>query len=262
MKNPSSRNWARATFFASLALLLSSARSGAQTFNYALDLTDVAHHRVGVTLQVNGLTGDTTEFVMPSWSPGFYQFLNFADSVENFSAVNEGGKPLGWVRRGRHAWRVANGSGKVTLNYRVRVSGSRSFVGFSYLGADKAFIIPASTCLYAIGKISSPATLQLKTLPAWTRIATGLDSLPGRRDAFRAPDMDFLYDCPILCGNLVEFPSFQVNGIPHRFLAHNPGTPRSSATSPIRDIHSSASGPVVAASSTSIRPRSVFLERA
>jgi predicted metalloprotease with PDZ domain len=211
-------------FSTALALLfLVIGNLGAQTFNYALDLTDAMHHRVGVTLQVSGLTGDTTEFVMPSWSPGFYQFLNFADSVEAFTATRSNGQPAEWVRRGRHAWRVANGDGRLTLNYRVRVSGSRTFVGFSYLGPDRAFIIPASTCMYAIGRISSPATVQLKTLPSWTRIATGLDSLPGRKDAFRAADMDMLYDAPILCGPLEEFPAFQVNGIPHRFLAYKPG---------------------------------------
>lgn len=195
----------------------------AQTFNYALDLTDVTHHRVGVAVSVSGLAGDTVEFVMPSWSPGFYQFLNFADSVVDLHAKGDRGQELGWVRRGRHAWRVANGGARITLNYAVKVSGTRAFVGFSHLSADRGFIIPASTCMYATGKIGSPATIQLKMPSTWSRIATGLDSLPGRRDAFRAPDIDFLYDCPILCGNLVEFPAFQVNGIPHRFLAYNPG---------------------------------------
>ena len=68
----------------------------AQSFNYNLDLTDVVKHRVGVTVSVSGLTGDTVEFVMPSWSPGFYQFLNFADSVEDLHAKGDKGQELGW----------------------------------------------------------------------------------------------------------------------------------------------------------------------
>ncbi len=212
-----------ASFFI-CALLLMCVTGRAQTINFSLDLRDITSHKVNVTLQVSGFTGDTAEFVMPSWSPGYYQFLNFADSVESFSAKNDKGQVLGWVRRGRHAWRVANNGSRIQLTYRVRVSGSRSFVGFSYLGADRAFIIPASTCMFIKGKLSAPATIELKTKTNWTRIATGLDSLPGRRDAFRAADMDILYDSPILSGPLEEFPAFTINGIPHRFLAYKPGS--------------------------------------
>ena len=100
----------------SALLCCSTAFLSAQTFNYNLDLTDVAKHRVGVTVSVSGLTGDTVEFVMPSWSPGFYQFLNFADSVVDFHAKGDRGQELGWVKRGRHAWRVASGGARITLN--------------------------------------------------------------------------------------------------------------------------------------------------
>jgi predicted metalloprotease with PDZ domain len=58
----------------------------------------------------------------------------------------------------------------------------------------------------------------------WSSIATGLKSIPGKKDEFHAPDFDILYDCPILAGNLDELPSFSIGGIRHRFTGYNPGS--------------------------------------
>jgi len=58
-------------------------------------------------------------------------------------------------------------------------------------------------------------TVAIQLPPGWTRIATGLDPVPGRPNTFSAPDFDILFDCPILMGNQ-ELAQFEVKGIPHR----------------------------------------------
>ena len=52
-------------------------------------------------------------------------------------------------------------------------------------------------------------------------MATGLERVPnGPPHSYRAADFDVLYDSPILMGNLEALPTFEIKGIPHRFVGY------------------------------------------
>lgn len=57
----------------------------------------------------------------------------------------------------------------------------------------------------------------------WKDIATGLHPIDETTNKFTAPNFDFLYDCPILTGNLEKLETFYVQGIPHRFIGYKMG---------------------------------------
>jgi predicted metalloprotease with PDZ domain len=46
----------------------------------------------------------------------------------------------------------------------------------------------------------------------WRIVATGLDSIAGKKFTYSAPDLDILYDSPILVGDLEELTPFKIQG--------------------------------------------------
>jgi predicted metalloprotease with PDZ domain len=66
--------------------------------------------------------------------------------------------------------------------------------------------------------INNPVQVTVVPDGKWNRVATGLDSVAGKKFTYTAPDFDILYDSPLLVGNLEELPSFKIRGITHRFI--------------------------------------------
>jgi predicted metalloprotease with PDZ domain len=71
--------------------------------------------------------------------------------------------------------------------------------------------------------INQPVQVTVVPDSKWNRVATGLDSIPGKKFTYTAPDFDILYDCPILAGNLEELTSFKIRGVTHRFIGFKLG---------------------------------------
>jgi len=156
-----------------------------------------------------------------TWTPGYYQMLNLANNIENFSVTDENKNPLPWEKFNQNTWQVKNKkSTSLLINYDVKTT--RSFVATCYLDEDRGYIMPAGVFMHLAGNIKQPSTITL--LPgAWNSVATGLDSIAGKSFTYTAPDFDVLYDSPILIGNLETLPSFSVQGITHRFIGYKLG---------------------------------------
>jgi len=161
------------------------------------------------------------DFKMPVWSPGYYQKLDYANNVENFEVIPDGGE-VKWEKISPNTWRVNTGSSK-SLKVIYDVKATRPFVATSFLDSTRGYIIPASMFFHVAGKIKDPVTITVRPYSVWKNIATGLSQVAGKPFTFTAPDFDVLYDSPILVGNLEELPSFNVKNISHRFIAYKPG---------------------------------------
>ncbi len=160
---------------------------------------------------------------MPSWTPGYYQLMNYAANVGNVRATDETNQPLSCTKTGSNTWRVSTTSAR-TLLFSYDVTATRDFVASPYLDRRKGYISPAGVFVYVAGRLQQPITLTVHPYKHWPDIvATGLDSLPGQRHTFTAPTADVLYDSPILMGDLNQLPSFTVRGIPHYFVGYNMG---------------------------------------
>jgi predicted metalloprotease with PDZ domain len=158
---------------------------------------------------------------MPAWMPGYYQLLNYAENVENFSAETASGTKLAWKKNAKNSWLVqTQQSPSIVVSYDVKAT--RAFVATNYLDESHGYIAPTGLYLHPEGYINQPVTVAIEPVNGWTTIATGLDSVKGKRNLFTAPDYDILYDCPVLVGNLESFPSFTVQEIPHHFIAYKP----------------------------------------
>ncbi len=162
------------------------------------------------------------ELKLPAWTPGYYQFLPYAQQVSNFSARDENDNPLAWERSADSGW-IIQAPANTNLKIEYAVLARRKFVATNYLDSSHAYIVPAGTFMYPEGFLQQPVSVQIIAPEAFPRIATGLKSVVGKRFQYHAPDYDILYDCPILAGNLQEAPPFYIQNKAHRFISYNAG---------------------------------------
>ncbi len=192
------------------------------TMAYSVKMEHPENHTLQISLKTSGWSADTILFKMPKWMPGYYQIMDYAKSLENLSAKDAKGNALLVVAVNENAWKVIGTKNKsFSLNYEIKTH--KQFVANSYLDAKHAYIVGTNTFLYADGFLNTPVTVKIFPNNSTDKIATGLESVQGDSHLFSAPDFDILYDCPLLVGDLEEIPAFNVEGIPHRFIAYQMG---------------------------------------
>jgi len=72
----------------------------AGTMAFTVSMEEPNTHYYHIVFNCEGIKGDTIDFKMPAWSPGYYRVLNFAQNVSNFEAEDGDGKELVWEKKG------------------------------------------------------------------------------------------------------------------------------------------------------------------
>ncbi|MHB8094294.1 MAG: M61 family metallopeptidase [Candidatus Aminicenantales bacterium] len=192
---------------------------GAMAFTVSMEQPNT--HLYHVVLRCDGLKGETQDFKIPVWMPGYYGIIDYAGKIQNFKVENGSGAPLAWEKSSANSWKVRTGNApSVTVSYDVLAD--IQFIVNSYLDENRAYIAPVGVFMHVGGLLAHPVTVTVEPYAKWTGVVTGLDPVPGKPNTFSAPDFDVLYDCPILAGNL-DTVSFEVRGVPHRFVGWNLG---------------------------------------
>lgn len=208
-----------------LALLAIAVSVQAQKpgLSFTVNLKDPAAHILHVQFRCSGVKKESIEFKLAAWTPGYYQFMNYADNVSAFHVTNGASTDtLSWSKVSANGWKVdSKNNNTLVIDYDVKAP--RAFVAATYADAERAYLSPAGVFLYPDGMINQPVTVTVVPLEGWNTVATGLEPVPGKANTFTAPDYDVLYDSPFLMGQLESFPTFTVNNIPHNFVAFKPG---------------------------------------
>jgi len=200
-----------------------SAQLKKEMLQYSISMPYPSSHYYHVECIITNWKTDTLDLKMPQWMPGYYQVMNYAEKVENISAIDSHSKKMILHKTDDHSWRLINGSHQyLKLSYDVKAD--KQFVANSFLDSTHAYIVPAGLFVYINNNINTPVSVKIIPNKKWNNIATGLEAVPGKQYEFTAPDFDILYDCPILMGNLEELPSFKVKGIEHRFIGYKMGS--------------------------------------
>jgi hypothetical protein len=127
-------------------------------------------HYCEVELQVSGSDGDTLNFKMPNWMPGYYQLMDYFKGVENVTAKDEHGKKLTLQKVNKNSWKVGGVKGKsLSINYSVKTA--RKFVATSYVDAAHAYLVTAGLFMYPDGFLNTPVTVKVSK-GKWTKVAT------------------------------------------------------------------------------------------
>jgi len=192
------------------------------SFAYTVKMDNPEWHFFHVQLSCKGIKQDFIDFKMPAWTPGYYQKTDYGKNLERLKVTDETGKELKWEKINDNTWRVSSkNSNTVNLAYEIKTT--RSFVATAYLDETRAYILPAAVFLYVDKMINQSVQVTVVPDSKWRNVATGLDSIAGKKFTYAAPDFDILYDCPILVGNLEELTPFKVKGISHRFVGFKLG---------------------------------------
>lgn len=189
-----------------LSLLLSAVTAtiwakGNYDMNYTVGL-DTAGHYLHVELSYIQHDTDSRELTLnlPRWAPGYYQILDFAKHLCDFSATDSKGNTLTWRKEGLNRWRIQlpdDRCAKVTY----RVYANERDVASSRVERDIAFIAPPGVFMHVDGDGQHPVTVTFRMPVNWQHIATGLKPHADDACTFTAPDFDTLYDSPLLLGN-------------------------------------------------------------
>ncbi len=198
-----------------LGVLVQPSRAGT-AFTVSLAPAARSFH---VNLRCDGLTGEFQDLKMPAWMPGYYRILDYEKNVSNFRATDATGHVLPWEKVTRNTWRVVTaGASAIAVEYDV--AAGVSFVAQNSVSENRAFLAPPGVFLHLAGRLHLPVTVAIELPAGWSTIATGLDPVPGHPNTFSAPDLDVLYDCPVLMGSQ-ELRQFEVGGTPHRVAIEN-----------------------------------------
>lgn len=195
---------------------------GQPSVQFTLSFEQASRHQFHVQMHLTEWDMDSLTLKMPTWMPGFYQYMHYAAAVTDFQAYDGAKSAIQFEHPNENTWLLTGTSKKeIFLDYDIITS--RRFVANSYVDSLHAYIIPESAFLYPDGHLDLPSTIKLIPQSARHLVATGLTPQNESNSIFYAPDFDILYDSPILVGDLQELPSFEVRGVGHRFFAYQPG---------------------------------------
>ncbi|HET9747212.1 MAG TPA: hypothetical protein VFP97_15970 [Chitinophagaceae bacterium] len=192
------------------------------SLSYTVKMDNPEWHFFHVSLSCKGIKREFIDFKMPAWTPGYYQKMDYAKNLQRLKATDAAGKELKWEKTGDNTWRVFSKNAEaVHLAYEIKTE--RSFVATPYVDETRGYVLPAGVFLYIDKMISHPVQVRIVPDEKWNRVATGLDSIPGKKFTYTAPDFDVLYDSPFLAGNLEELHPFYIRGVKHRFIGYKLG---------------------------------------
>ncbi|MEO3406127.1 hypothetical protein AAFN85_19600 [Mucilaginibacter sp. CAU 1740] len=226
------------------SMLLSAGAWAQQPVNmqYSVSMENAAMHLYHVEL-TNKTHLKTLDFKMCVWTPGYYQLIDFAGAVQNFTVTDAKGKALKFDKPNKDTWKIANPTASdVKISYDVKAV--VPFVGNVYLDETRGYVTPGGLFMYLDQELRHPVTIKMKPYSKWKDlVATGLDTLKGQYHVYKADDFDVLYDSPFLMGELEVLPPFDVQNKPHNFIGYKlPAFDRQGFMDDLKKIVVTASG--------------------
>ncbi|HEX8474289.1 MAG TPA: PDZ domain-containing protein [Pyrinomonadaceae bacterium] len=191
---------------------------------YTVSMPEPHTHMLEVEMRVRSAAANArsqVNLVMPVWTPGSYLVREYARHVQDFAAKDASGRALAWSKVNKNTWRIeAGGEREVRATYRVYAN--ELTVRTNELNDRHAFWNNAALLMYVDGQLAAPSTVRVTPPRDNWKIATGLPSVAGERNTFRAENFDILYDSPFIVSNFKTL-DFEVRGIPHRIVIDGEG---------------------------------------
>jgi predicted metalloprotease with PDZ domain len=187
--------------------------------NYTVSMSKPWTHLLEVEMRVKpAQKADSTEIMMPVWTPGSYLIREYARHVQDFAAKDTSGNALAWEKTNKNTWRIATkGVSEYVVTYRVYAN--ELTVRTNELNDEHAFFNNGATLMYPKDALKAPSTLKVVPFGNW-KIATGLPKTG--ENTFRAENFDILYDSPFEVGDFKEV-YFEAQGKPHRIVFEGEG---------------------------------------
>jgi predicted metalloprotease with PDZ domain len=201
--------------------VLAAKQTSAPEVRYSVSMSKPSTHLLEVEMRIRwSQMPAALELKMPVWTPGSYLVREYARHIQDFAVKNSTGGALAWEKINKNTWQInTSGAREVVATYRVYAN--ELTVRTNELNDDHAFWNNAALLMFPKDQLKTPSTLTVKPFGSW-RVATGLPSVPGSQNTFRAENYDILYDSPFEVSNFQET-TFTVRGKPHRIVMSGEG---------------------------------------
>jgi len=197
-------------------LLFATATALAQTptIHYKLGMSQPWTHLFEVEVSYSGLprSGETFDLLLPVWRSGRYVVFDFAGDVQEFSAQDGKGSPLGWEKTDKMTWHIRKGS-STTVTAKYKVYANEVNQRTKEMNDQGAFLDGSAVFMYADKYRGLPLTLTVTPYRDW-HVTTGLENAKGAKNTLTSPTYDYLIDCPLFVGNQLDV-EFEAGGRPH-----------------------------------------------
>ncbi len=181
---------------------------------YEVDLSSARNHYITVSANVKA-TGDSTELMLPVWTPGSYLVREYARHIDSFVAKDEQGNALSYDKTRKNRWTVASkGVERVVVTYRVYCN--ELSVRTNFVDNQFALLNGAPTFVTVPKYRESEHHVKLMLPRKWKRTATSLQAGDAAH-VYVAETYDELVDSPIVAGNICVYP-FEVAGVRHELV--------------------------------------------
>jgi predicted metalloprotease with PDZ domain len=208
-------------FAATILVITGAGEPQNPRIHYQLGMSQPQTHlfEVEITLEGIGKEEKSLDFIMPVWRTGRYVIFDFAGGVQEFSAEANGAALL-WRKTDKSTWRVeTSGASKVAARYKVFANEFE--MRTRGLNDRHGFVDGSAVFMYVEKFRRLPLQLQVQPFGDW-HVTTGLDAAAGQKNFFRAPNYDYLIDCPLEIGTQKDF-DFEAEGKPHRLMIFGEG---------------------------------------
>jgi hypothetical protein len=154
-----------ARWFCVAASLVSFALTSAQA---QADKSPIAFHirmprpwthlmEVEMRVPVSSPGNPVTDLSLPVWTPGSYLLREYARNVQDFTAVDQNGKPISWHKINKNTWRLETRNAQ-TIVASYRVYANVLSVREAELNDAHAFWNNAALLMHVPGRLQTPAT--------------------------------------------------------------------------------------------------------
>ena len=178
-----------------------------EAIQYLLNLDNIRHHELGVTILFPSISQQALAVRMPTASPGRYAEHNFAKNVFDVHAYDSNGKELFVVKTDIDEWEVQGHDGFVKFVYTL--FGNRA--GGTYTGIDNRKVHMNMPATFAYGKKMEKRPIELifdlSKHTDWS-VATQLKQIS--KEKFWAKNYYYFYDSPTIAGE-IDFREWKTN---------------------------------------------------
>ena len=188
--------------------------------SYTLGVSQPQARRAEVSLEVDTKGETSLDVRLPVWTPGSYLVREHQRHVDGFAASDDSGRELPFEKIDKQTWRIrADGSRRVRVSYRVGCF--ELTVRTNHVDPTHAFLNPAGTCAYVVGREGEPCSVRTALPAGWqTWVA-----LPTSHGVYEAEDYDELVDSPFEMGpeSSHSVHTFTAQGVPHQLVVWGKG---------------------------------------
>lgn len=173
---------------------LPAGRGDNLVMEYSIGWQQPNSHLFTISLRTATAGAASLDFALPNWRPGRYQIQNYARNVQDFTAVDESGRPLDWVKLDKSTWRVSTARA-TTVEVRYRYYANLLDAGSSLLNDQEAYFNGTNLFMYIPERRAVACRLKLLSPPEWP-VATALAR--AQDGQFVAANYDELVDSPVI----------------------------------------------------------------